>query len=95
MNGVDSPCFMWTWGTIQVIGLLCGCVTRISEGSSRQDLSQCVFLGCMALVGISAMVALLTMGTGYWLGSAAALVAMTLTVTYDFRDNCQVQSYSF
>jgi CHASE2 domain-containing sensor protein len=92
MNGFDSLPSMWIWASIQVAGLLTACVARLSEGTPRQTATQGVFFACLALVGVSAVIALLAMGPGFWLTSATALAIMIFTVTCDFRSSGQMVS---
>ncbi|HUY89744.1 MAG TPA: hypothetical protein VMV10_13490 [Pirellulales bacterium] len=68
---------------IQGIGLASACLARIGEGSIRQTSCQRLFLGCLALVGVSTMLAMLV-GPGACVASGATLAVMVLTATWDF-----------
>jgi hypothetical protein len=85
MNGFNSTTALWLLAATQVFGVLSACATRLSEGSSRQAISQLVFLAMMPLTGMAAVVAF-TIGLGWWLACSATLALMILTVTCDFRN---------
>jgi hypothetical protein len=88
MNGFDSLATVWFLVAVQAIGVTSACVTRLSEGSSRQALSQVVFLGMLPLSGAATVVAF-AIGLGWWLACSATLALMILTVTCDFRSGRQ------
>ena len=68
---------------IQALGLASACLARIGEGSIRQTSCQRLFLGCMALVGVSTMFSMFV-GPGACVASGATLAVMVLTATWDF-----------
>jgi hypothetical protein len=84
MNGLDSPAVLWLLVAVQFLGILSACAARLSEGSRRQALVHCLFLGILALVG-AATVTAFAVGPGCWLACSTTLAIMILTVTCDFR----------
>jgi len=84
MNGFDSPAALWLLVAAQILGVLSAFAARFSEGSPRQAISQAMFLGALPLMGAATLLAL-AVGPGCWLGCAATLAIMVLTVTCDFR----------
>jgi len=84
MNGFDSPAALWLLVAAQILGVLSAFAARFSEGSPRQAISQAMFLGVLPLMGVATLLAL-AVGPGCWLGCAATLAVMILTVTCDFR----------
>lgn len=67
---------------LQAVGLTSAWIARKTEGSACERLSQRVFYGCLAAVGMATIVAV-GLGPCYWLASGGTLSAMVLTVTYD------------
>lgn len=84
MNGFDSPNVLWVFIAVQLFGLASAWTARLSEGSTCQSVSQCIFF--VALPAIAAITAFaLDLGPGFWLISATTMTVMILTVTCDFR----------
>ena len=79
----ESAVVLYSFGAIQLLGLVSAGVTRVSEGSRCQTSSQQVFLGFLGTVGL-ATVASIALWPGCWLASGATLAVMVLTVTCDF-----------
>ncbi len=73
---------------VQLLGLFSAWIARLSEGSSRQAISQRFFLGFLVLVGAATLVAF-GLGPGYWLSSGAVLSVMVLAATCDFERSHQ------
>jgi hypothetical protein len=88
MNGIDSPAALWLLMAVQCLGVLSAFAARLSEGSRRQAISQCLFLAFLPLMGAATLVAL-AIGPGCWLGCSTTLAIMVLTVTWDFRRGCE------
>jgi hypothetical protein len=84
MNGFDSPATLWLLVAAQILGVLTAFAARFSEGSPHQAISQGMFFAVLLLMGAATLVAL-AVGPGCWLGCAATLAVMILTVTCDFR----------
>jgi hypothetical protein len=83
MQSFDPVTMVYGLAVIQVIGLASACLARMGEGSIRQTSCQRLFLGCLALVGVSTMLAM-HVGPGACIVSGATLAAMVLTATWDF-----------
>jgi hypothetical protein len=92
MNGIDSPAVLWLLIAAQIIGVLSACIARLSEGSSRQAVSQWAFFATLSLMGPATIVAL-TVGPGYWLACSASLAFMVLVVTCDFRGSREAATW--
>ncbi len=84
----EAPAICWLFGAVEVVGLISAWVARLSAGSRCQTSCQCLFLGCMALVGGVAVVSP-GLGPSCWLVSSITLSLMILTVTCDFRRSPQ------
>jgi len=78
----------WLFVAVEVTGLISAWAARLSVGSRRQTPCQCLFLGCLAVMGGAVFVSL-GFGPGCWLVSSASLALMILTVTCDFRRSRQ------
>ena len=92
MNGLDSPAVLWLLIAVQLLGVLSACVARLSEGSSRQAISQGAFFGTLSLMGPATMVAL-AVGPGCWLACSTSLAVMVLMVTCDFRGSREAATW--
>lgn len=79
----EPAALIYALAIIQVLGLASACLARIGEGSIRQASCQRLFLGCLALVGASTMLAM-QVGPGTCVTSGATLAVMVLTATWDF-----------
>ena len=88
MTDLEALTIYWLFGAIQVLGLACGGVTRLSQGSRWQSACQHLFLGCLALVGAAALLSF-GLGPGCWLTTGFTLSLMVLTVTCDFSRSQQ------
>jgi hypothetical protein len=71
---------LWVFGAIQLIGLASAWLTRATEGSQRQGRCQCLFLGCLGVVGL-ATIASLHMNAGGWYLSGISLSLMVVATT--------------
>lgn len=91
MAYLETSFLTWLLGLLQIAGLLSAWLARLSEGSSRQAWCQCLFVGCLALVGLSTMV-FVALGARYWLGPGATLSVMILTAVWDFRAHARAES---
>ncbi|MEX0676135.1 MAG: hypothetical protein WD063_03620 [Pirellulales bacterium] len=91
MAYLDTSFLTWFLGLIQIAGLLSAWLARLSEGSSRQVWCQRLFVGCLALVGLSTMV-VVALGARYWVASGATLSAMILAAVWDFSAHARVRS---
>jgi hypothetical protein len=83
MQTFNPTTLIYVLAIIQTIGLASACLARMGEGSIRQASCQRLFLGCLAMVGVSTMLAL-HVGPGACIGSGATLAVMVLTATWDF-----------
>jgi hypothetical protein len=86
MNGFDSSVVLWLLAAVQLLGAVSACATRLSEGSSRQAVSQVMFLAMLPLMGAATVMAF-AIGLGWWLISSATLAGMILTATCDLRNS--------
>jgi len=84
----EAPVIGWLFVAIEVAGLISAWVARLSAGSRRQTPCQCLFLGCLAIMGGAVFVSL-GFGPGCWLISSVTLALMILTVTCDFSRSRQ------
>jgi hypothetical protein len=84
MNEVATLAVVVLLGLIQTLGLGAAALARLSEGSPHEQASQRLFLACLALVGISALVGLF-LGPAFWLTSGATLSLMIVAATCDFN----------
>jgi len=73
----------WLLGIVQLVGLGSAWLTRMAEGSARQTVCQLFFLACLAVVGLTAVVAV-QMDIAGWFLSSTTLAVMVLAVTLDF-----------
>jgi hypothetical protein len=85
MSGLDHSLILLVLVSVQVLGLLSATLARLTEGSSYQGSSHRLFLGCLALVGLTTMGALILVGSGGWLTSGTTFSLMVLAATCDFR----------
>jgi hypothetical protein len=92
MNGSDSPGILWMLISLQLFGLASACITRLSEGSCYQALSQYLFFVALPLVGVATATAL-AVGPACWSACTATLALMLLTVTCDFRSGRQAATW--
>ncbi len=83
MDMVQPWSIWWLLGIVQVVGLGSAWMTRMAEGSARQTASQLFFLACLAVVGLTAVVAV-QMEIAGWFLSSTTLALMVLAVTVDF-----------
>jgi hypothetical protein len=83
MNGIDSSTALWLLVAAQLLGISSAWTARLSEGSSFQAATQCVFFTTLLLMGVASMVAL-AVGPGIWLACSTSLAVMVLMVTCDF-----------
>ena len=88
MIGPEVSSAFWFLAAVQLVGLASAWLARLSEGSCHQTDCQCLFLGCLGMVGVATVTAL-WMGPGWWLGSGATLSVMVVTATCDFRRPAQ------
>ena len=84
MSSLETPVALWSVFGVQMIGLAVAWMTRLTEGSCYQAPCQCLFLGCLGLVGLSAVLGT-SLGQGSLLTSGATLAVMVLAATCDFR----------
>ncbi len=70
----------WILWAVQLLGLTSAWLARAAEGSQRQGRCQCLFLGCLAIVGL-ATVASLHLNAGGWYLSGISLSLMVLATT--------------
>jgi hypothetical protein len=91
MAYLETSFFAWLLGLIQIAGLLSAWLARLSEGSARQAWCQRLFVGCLALVGLSTMI-VVALGARHWVASGATLSAMILAAIWDFSVHARVES---
>jgi hypothetical protein len=84
----EASVICWMFLAVEVLGLASACGVRLSAGSRRQGSCQCLFLGCLALMGGAALVSP-AFGPRCWLISSVTLALMILTVTCDFSRSLQ------
>lgn len=84
MGAVEGPVLVLLLASIDALGLVSASLVRISEGSRCEAWLQRFFLGCLGLVGATA-IASLGLHPGCWLSCGATLAVMVLTVTCDFH----------
>lgn len=72
---------------IQVCGLVSAWLTRRQAGSRRQGLCECLFLGCLVMVGISTMAAMLQSRGTHWIFGGATLGTMVLMAVWDVKSS--------
>ena len=82
MAYLETSFFAWFLGFIQIAGLASAWLARLNEGSPQQAWWHRLFVGCLALVGLSTMVFVI-FGARYWLVSGATLSAMILAAVWD------------
>ena len=91
MAYLETSFFAWLLGLIQIAGLLSAWLARLSEGSARQAWCQRLFVGCLALVGLTTMI-VVALGARHWVSSGATLSAMILAAIWDFSAHARVES---
>lgn len=91
MAYLETSLLAWLVAFIQISGLLSAWLARLSEGSSRQCWCQRLFIGCLAIVGLSLLVGV-ALGTRYWVASAGTLSAMILAAVWDFSAHARMES---
>lgn len=92
MDDCNAVAICWLLGAVLLSGLTTAWVTRLSEGSCRQTSCQRLFLGSLAVVGLTTIVSV-GLGPGCWLASGATLTLMVLTVTCDFSRSRQATAW--
>lgn len=70
----------WILWSVQLLGLVSAWLARAAEGSQRQGRCQCLFLACLAVVGL-ATIASLQLNAGGWYLSGISLSLMVLATT--------------
>ncbi len=86
MNGFDSSTVLWLFIGAQVLGVFSAWFARLSEGSPRQQVIHWLFFGILSLMGVITILAL-SIGPGCWIACSTTLAFMILTVTCDFRQS--------
>ena len=84
MAYLESSSFVWLLGFVQFAGLVSAWLARLSEGSRGQASCHRLFFGCLALIGLAAMMSL-ALGPRYVLVSCITLSVMVLVAVWDFR----------
>ena len=92
MSFSSAPLLFAILALIQVFGLLSTLLARISQGSSKHEHCQRLFLFALALVGSTAIAAV-NMTSDTWLYSGVTLSVMILGTTWDFRRPEEAGSY--
>lgn len=85
---LSATTLLWLFIVIQVVGLTSAFIARISEGYCCQTLCQRIFLLCLVLVSVSAVIGP-QLGPGYSLLSGSSLAFMVLGAVCDFRSSPQ------
>jgi hypothetical protein len=85
MLQVNDSTLFWMLTVIQVCGLVSGWLTRWSRGSRHQLLAELLFFMCLALVGLSTMLAMPLSRHPEWLCGGATLGLMVLMAVWDFH----------
>lgn len=83
MHAIEPIAVVWVLATVQLLGLSSAWLARIAQGSRGQTACQCVFLGCLGLVGLSTAAAV-TIDSMLWLVCGATLALMVLAAVADF-----------
>lgn len=91
MAYLDTSILAWILALVQIAGLFSAWLARLSEGSARQACCQRFFVCCLALVGISTMIAVV-LGTRYWVASGVTFSAMILAAVWDFSAHLRAES---
>ena len=86
MSGWQATGMLWAFIAIWAAGLAAAWLARHGEGSARQSICHGLFLGLLALVGLSTVVSLLV-SPGFWLASSVTLCTMILSATRDRRSS--------
>ena len=92
MIDLDASAVFWLLVAIQLVGLTCAWMARLSEGSRWQTACQHLFVGCLAVVGAAALLSF-GLGPGWWLAAGSTLSLMVLTVTCDFSRCTQAAAW--
>ena len=69
MTGLPSTYILWGMAAVQILGLLSAWIARLS-GSRRRVLCQRLFMACLLLVGLAAVV-VPQAGSGCWMVAGA------------------------
>jgi hypothetical protein len=85
MLHTDAPALFWSLTAIQIAGLISGWLIRWHRGSRHQFSSEWLFFACLALVGLSTMVAMPLSRHLEWLCGGATLGLMVLMAVWDFH----------
>ncbi|MEX0937385.1 MAG: hypothetical protein WDZ59_05955 [Pirellulales bacterium] len=85
MELVGSPLW-WTFGAVQIGGLVAAWLTRLSQGQSCQSCCQWAFLVALSMVAITTMASVIA-DNGSWVVPAGTLSIMILAATCDFRQH--------
>ena len=80
---LEPPLLLWATTAIQILGLASIVLARVGEGCRGQARCQRLFIGCLALVGVTTMVTL-GLHSGCWPFCGATLSMMVLGATLDF-----------
>lgn len=87
-----QPSFLiWGLALIQIVGLASAWLARMSEGSRSQVSCHRVFFCCLAMMGLTTMIAL-AVTPKYWLTSGTTLSLMVISAVWDFRPATNARS---
>jgi len=90
LETLEASFSAWLIGSIQVVGLVSAWLARMSEGSPSQAWCQRLFFGSLLLVGFMTL-AVVALGTRYWLFPGATLATMILAAVWDFRVHARIE----
>ena len=79
----DGSLVAWAIAAIQAMGLVSAFCARASVGSRGQSWCQAVCLACLALVGLSSLIAAISSYPLIWLASSANFGVMVMAAIWD------------
>lgn len=83
MMDFDAHTLVWTLGAVQLFSLFSAWIARLAEGSHRQASCQWLYLGCLALMGLTTMVSV-AISFESWIFCSFTLSLMVVAVLWDY-----------
>lgn len=74
--------------TVQIVGLMSAWLARLAEGSAQQTICQCLFLVCLAVVGVTTVTSYAAQQGGWFL-CGTTLSVMVLVATWDLSGSAR------